>query len=220
MNKKLLLVGAGGHCRSVIDSIDREYYSDIVIIDMPERIGERIFSIPIIGSDNDIGSLFDDGYRQVFIAIGSIGHPDKRIDIYKNLKKAGFQFPSIIDPTVIISRYATCIREGVFIGKGVIINTGVQIGAFSIVNTGSIIDHDCTIGKFVHIGPGVKMSGGINIHDNVHVGIGSSLIQSISIGKNSIIGAGSVVVSEIGENVTAFGLPFKVQTPPPPPRAV
>jgi sugar O-acyltransferase (sialic acid O-acetyltransferase NeuD family) len=208
--EKLLLAGAGGHCRSVIDSIDRDYYSDIVIVDVPAMVGKEAFSIPVVGTDDDIDYLFADGYKLAVITMGSIGHPDKRIDLYTKIKKAGYQFPSIIDPTAIISKSNTLIAEGVFIGKGVIINTGVRIGAFSIINTGSIIDHDCVTGQFVHIGPGVRMSGGIHIHDNVHVGIGSALVQSISIGKNAIIGAGSVVVSDIQEGVTAFGVPCKI----------
>jgi sugar O-acyltransferase (sialic acid O-acetyltransferase NeuD family) len=208
--EKLLLLGAGGHCRSVIDSIDRNYYSDIIIVDQPNMVGKSVFAIPVIGTDNDINALFDKGYRKAVITIGSVGHPNKRISIYNKMKKLGYQFPSIIDPTAIISKSIAFIAEGVFIGKGVIINTGVQIGAFSIINTGCIIDHDCIIGQFVHIGPGTKMSGGICLHDNVHIGIGSTLVQSISIGKNTIIGAGSVVVSSIKEDVTAFGIPCKI----------
>jgi sugar O-acyltransferase (sialic acid O-acetyltransferase NeuD family) len=208
--QKLLLVGAGGHCRSVIDSIDRKQYSDIVIIDMPEVVEDNILSLPIVGTDDDILSLFNKGYRCAVITVGSIGNPIKRIYLYNKLRKAGYQFPSIIDPTAIISQSETSVAEGVFIGKGVIINAGVHVGAFSIINTGAIIDHDCDIGQFVHIGPGVRMAGEICIGDNVHIGIGSTLVQSISIGANSVIGAGSVVVSDIAKNVTAYGIPCKV----------
>jgi sugar O-acyltransferase (sialic acid O-acetyltransferase NeuD family) len=208
--EKLLLVGAGGHCRSVIDSIDRNYYSDIVIVDMPKMAGRKVFSIPVVGTDDDLDSLFTDGYRKAVVTVGSVGNPAKRIYLYEKMKRIGYQFPPIIDPTAIISKSNTIIADGVFIGKGVIINTGAQIGALSIINTGSIIDHDCIIGQFVHIGPGVRASGGIYIHDYAHIGIGSVLIQSVSVGKNTIIGAGSVVVSDIQENVTAFGVPCKI----------
>jgi sugar O-acyltransferase (sialic acid O-acetyltransferase NeuD family) len=216
MDNKLLLVGAGGHCRSVIDSINRVQYTDIAIIDLPEMVGEDVFSVPIAGTDNELPSFFENGYKEAFITLGSIGNPAKRVALYKKLKKIGFNFPSIIDATAIVSKINVTIDEGVFIGKGVIINTGVKIGACSIINTGAIIDHDCNIGKFVHIAPGVRMSGGICIRDNTHIGIGSSLIQSVSIGRNSIIGAGSVVVSDIGEDITAFGVPCKIPPPPPP----
>jgi len=211
MNNKLLLVGAGGHCRSVIDSINQKQYSDIVIIDLPENVGKEVFSIPIVGTDADIEKLFKNGYQQAVITVGSIGNPGKRIHLYQILKEIGFQFPVIIDSSAIISKKNVVIDEGVFIGKGVIINTGIHVGCFSIINTGAIIDHDCIIGQFVHIAPGVKLSGEVSIQDNVHIGIGTSVIQSATIGENTVIGAGSVIVSDIDKNVVAFGVPCKVQ---------
>ena len=211
INNKLLLFGAGGHCRSVIDSIDKEQYSDIAIIDLPGMIGKYVLSIPIVGTDADIDNFFEMGYRKAVITLGSVGNPDRRIVLYNKLKKIGFHLISVIDPTAIISSSIGAIDEGVFVGKGVIINTGAKIGICAIINSGAIIDHDCEIGQFVHIGPGVCMSGGVYVQDNVHVGIGSSIIQSVSIGKNTVIGAGSVVVSDIPEGVTAFGIPCKAQ---------
>ena len=55
IENKLLLYGAGGHCHSIIDSIDRKQYSDIVIIDLPDKVGENIYSIPVTGTDEDLG---------------------------------------------------------------------------------------------------------------------------------------------------------------------
>jgi len=208
MSEKLLLYGAGGHCRSVIDSLNRKKYSDIIIIDLPEMVGKNIYSIPIVGTDSDIDTFYKSGYKLAFITIGSIGNPNKRINAYQNLCNIGFTFPMIIDPTAIISSLTT-IGDGVFIGKGAIINSGTKIGSCAIINTGAIIDHDCEIGQFAHIGPGVNMSGGIHIQNNVHVGVGTTVIQAVSIGKDAIIGAGSVVVSNIDGNTTAFGIPCR-----------
>ena len=209
MDKRLLLLGAGGHCRSVIDSIDRAKYSDIIIIDKTEMVGKNVYDIPVVGTDSDIGNYYSMGYQQAFITLGSIGNPVKRIKLYCMLKNIGFSFPSIIDQSAIISPSIGEVGEGVFIGKGVIINTGVKIGSCAIINSGAIIDHDCEIGQFAHIAPGVRMSGGIKVQDNVHIGVGSSIIQSITIGKNAIIGAGSVVISDIADDVTAIGVPCK-----------
>jgi len=211
MNKKLLLVGAGGHCRSVIDSIDKNKYSDIVLIDRPEKVGQKVSSFHIAGTDNDLEKFYNRGYEQAFISLGSIGNPAKRRELFGKLKNVGFSMISIIDLSAIVSSNIEDIGEGVFIGKGAIVNTGVRIDECAIINSGAIIDHDCNIGAFVHIGPGVSLSGGVQIHENTHVGTGSSVIQSISIGKNSIIGAGSVVVTDIAGNVTAFGTPCKPQ---------
>jgi len=208
---KLLLVGAGGHCHSVLDSIDRSVYTDIAIVDIPDKIGQLIYDIPIVGSDADIKQLYLQGYRQGFITLGSVGSPQKRIGICNSMKVMGFSFPVIIDPTAIVSFNGTVIEEGVFIGKGAIVNTGVELGMCSIINSGAVIDHDTKIGEFVHVSPGVSLSGSVIIGDYSHVGTGSSVIHRIEIGKNTTIGAGSVVVRNIPENVIAFGNPCKIR---------
>jgi sugar O-acyltransferase (sialic acid O-acetyltransferase NeuD family) len=193
---KLLIAGAGGHSKSVLDSIDTKKYDDIVTIDT-EHEASCI-------------DYFQSGYREAFIAIGSIGNASRRIAEFRRLKKIGFSFPVIIDKSAIVSDKSE-LAEGVFIGKGAIVNAEAKIDGFAIINSGAIIDHDCVIGSFVHIAPGVSMSGGVHIGDNSHVGTGSSIIQNIQIGSNSIIGAGSTVVSDIPDNVTAFGVPCRIR---------
>jgi len=208
---KLLLIGGGGHCRSVIDSIDTSIYGDIVIIDLPEKVGQVISNIKIVGTDNELQDLFLCGYTNASITISNLASQRKRVEIYKKLKSFGYTFPTIIDATAIVSDTNTVIEEGVFIGKGVIINTSVHIGAFSIINSGAVIDHDVKVGRFSHIAPGAILSGYVMVGDYSHVGTGSSVIQSVSIGNRTIIGAGSVVVRDIPCNITAFGNPCVVQ---------
>lgn len=208
--KKLLLLGAGGHCRSVLDSIEKNKFSDIVIIDIAENVGQKVAGIPIAGTDKDLPDFYAQGYSQAFIALGSIGYSKKRHELYQTLKGCGFELIQVIDPSAVISEN-TCIGEGVFIGKGTIVNTGVEIGSCSIINTGAIIDHDCKIGRFSHLATGVSMSGTVEVGENAHIGTGSFIIQSIKIGSNVLLGAGSVVVSDIRANVVAFGNPCKIQ---------
>lgn len=207
---KLLLVGAGGHCWSVLDSIDRTQYADIAIIDLPEKTGQYVSDVPVVGTDQDIPLLYAKGYQMAIITIGNIGIPKKRMEMYQLLKAAGFSFPSVIDKTAIVSYSGTVIEEGVFIGKGVIVNTRVGLGVCSIVNSGAIIDHDCEIGRFAHVGPGVCLSGGVLVGDNTLIGIGSSIMQSIVVGRDTIVGAGSVVVRDMPDGVVACGNPCRV----------
>lgn len=208
MIKKLLLIGAGGHCRSIIDSIDMGAYADVVILDAVNPVRNMINGVPIIGTDDDACDLFEQGYTQAVITVGSVGDSSLRKMLYQRYKAIGFGFPSIIDPTAIISKKAI-INEGVYAGKGVIVNTDTRLGTCCIANTGAIIEHDCDIGCFVHIGPGVNLSGRVSIGNHSHIGIGSSIIQSINIGENTVIGAGSVVINDIPANVVAAGVPCR-----------
>ena len=209
MKKKLLLVGGGGHCRSIIDSLDADRYTDIAIIDEAFDINaHQIYEkgVRIIGKDLDAPSLFSRGYTLAVIALGSVGDMSIRIRLFERYKSIGFEFPAVIDPTAIVSKNAI-IGDGVFIGKGSIVNTGVKLGLCAIVNTGAIIEHDCHIGDFVHIGPKSCLSGGVLVGNGCHIGIGSTVIQSIQIGEKTIIGAGSIVIRNIPPNCTAVGAP-------------
>ena len=203
--EKIVLIGAGGHCKSVLDSLlELNTYEVVGITDIKNDF--EIMGVKVIGSDNILEDLFKSGINNAFISLGSIGDTTIRRKIYNNLKKIGFNLPSIIDKTAIVSKYAT-VEEGVFIGKGAIINADSYIENNSIINSGSIIEHECRIGEFVHIAPGVAMSGGVQIGNDSHIGTGTSIIQGILIGKNSIVGAGSVIVNDIGDNCKVYGNP-------------
>lgn len=204
---KILLIGGGGHCKSVLDSLlCLGTYSEIGIIDKVDKLREVIMGQSVIGTDEDLIHFFEKGYKDAVITIGSIGNPQVRIKIYQKLLKIGFSFPIIKDSQAIVSKYAH-IEEGVFIGKGAIINTDSIIKKFSIINTGSIIEHDSEIGEFVHIAPGSVIAGEVKVGNYTHIGINSTVKQQVRIGEHCIIGMGSNVLNNIKENTIAYGNP-------------
>lgn len=208
--EKIILIGGGSHCKSIIDSIkSSNQYHIFGILDTKDKIGSYVNDIPIIGDDRLLNYCLDSGINNAFISVGSVGDPSIRHEIYLNLKKLGFKFVNIIDSNSIISKNII-IGEGNFIGKGTIINANVTIGNHCIVNTGSIIEHDCIIGDFCHIAPGAVLCGGVNIGQNSHIGANSTIIQNKNIGNYSLIGAGSVVVKDIGDNKKAYGNPCTI----------
>lgn len=212
MNRKLLLVGGGGHCKSVIEAVlSSSDFKKIGIIDQPQKIGSEVLGIKIIGDDLDLPVLKKKGYEYAFISLGSIGDPKRRIALFKILTQLGFKVPSIIHPSANISSYCK-MEDGVFIGKNVIVNGDTKILKNSILNTGCIIEHDCEVGSFAHIAPGVVLSGNVRIGKNTHVGAGTIIRQNICVGDNTIIGIGSVVTKEIGDDCLAYGNPCRLVT--------
>jgi len=208
--KKVLLIGAGGHCKVVLDVLlQNKNYSIIGIIDLKKNIGSRIFDIGVIGDDNGLKKYFKRGIKHCFITIGSTGNPEKRIKIYKFVKEIGYNLINVISSNSIISNFAS-IGEGCYFAPGSIINADSVLGNNCIVNTGAKIDHDCLIGDNIHISPGVTLSAGVKIGNATHVGTGSSIIQYVTIGNNTLIGAGSVVTKDIPSNVIAYGNPCKI----------
>lgn len=211
-NRKILLLGAGGHCLSVIDSLISSYnYSDIGIIDKVEEgnQGKRmIMGVPVVGSDDDLLHLFESGYTDAFITVGSVGNPSLRKKLYQQIKEIGFQIPNIIDKTSVISEYAT-LAKGIYVGKNAVINANTMIGCCAIINTSATIEHECNIGEFVHIAPGSILCGNVTIGNHTHIGAGSIVKQGLHIGSDTMIGMGSVVISNIGSKVTAYGNPCR-----------
>lgn len=205
----IILIGGGGHCKSVIESISKsKAYNIVGILDLPGKVGEEILDIKIIGTDDQLEYFYKNGIKYAFLSVGSIGDVSLRTRLYTIALEIGYVFPNIIDNTAIISDKIQ-VGCGNFIGKGVIINSDTEIGNSCIINTGSIIEHDCCIGDFCHIAPGSALSGGVIIGQNSHIGTNSTIIQNINIGENTIIGAGSVVIRDIGNNRKAYGNPCR-----------
>lgn len=209
MNKAILLIGGGGHSKSVLDSLLRSgQYNKIGIVDQPELVGETVMGEEIVGSDEDLPKLYANGYKNAFISVGSVGSPALRLKLFNLVKEIGFHIPTIIDPSAIVSEYAS-IDEGVFIGKNVIVNAEVEIQKGAIINSGAIIEHECLIGKFTHISPGATMAGKVTINNYTHIGLNASLKEGIIVGEQSIIGMGSVVTRDVKSHVVAYGNPSK-----------
>ncbi len=206
---KILLVGGGGHCQSVLDSLlDYSIYDEIAIIDRSECVGKKIFDIEIIGTDDELEDFIKKGFTYAFITLGSIGNPQKRIQLYNKILSIGYEIPNVIDKNSVIGRNVI-LNKGIYVGKTSVINSGSYIGNGAIINTGAVIEHNCNIGDFVHIAPRATICGMTQVGNNVHVGANSVIIQGLEIGSNSIIGAGSVVVKNIDSNKIIMGNPAK-----------
>lgn len=207
-NNALLVIGAGGHARSVLD-IALENGMEIAGCLCPEYPAlsrlPGLEEVPIIGRDEDLERLFRQGYRKIFVAIG-----DNRLreQLYAGVLAIGFEPVNLISRDAHVSRRAR-LGKGICIMAGAVVHIGCTVGDNTIVNTGSSLDHDCTVGRSCHIAPGTAVSGSVRIGDGTQLGTGCSVIDGVQIGAWSFLGAGSVVVSDIGERVLAYGVPAR-----------
>lgn len=209
MYKKILLIGGGGHCKSVIDTIikTKQYY-EIGVIEQEGKLGESVLGVPVIGSDDDLPRLFQEGFNEAFVTLGSVGNPQLRIKLFNTIEEIGFKIPNIVDSTALVSDYVK-LNKGIFVGENTVVNAGSTIHNGAIINTSSVIEHDCIIEEFSHIAPGALLCGDVRVGKNTHIGAKSVIRQQIKIGSNSIIGMGSTVLTDIREGVIAYGNPCK-----------
>ena len=206
MKHKLIIIGSGGHARSVIDAAVSEDKYDIVGCISSEPVGKDVaYNVKVVGDDSYLDKLLKDGIYYAFIAIGN---NTVRKRIFNSMLQMGFKFANIISPSAVVS--PTCrLGEGVCVLHGAILNVNVIIGNNTIINTKASLDHDCIIGSHCHIAPGVTMSGTVSVGDGTHIGTGSSVIDNIKIGSMSYAGAGSVIVNNIDDCVLVYGVPAR-----------
>ena len=207
MGKKLLLIGGGGHCRSVLDSVlSLHEYDEIGIVDYTNT---SVNGVPVVGQDEDLPNLHKAGWTDAFITVGSIGDAKLRRRLYEMVSDIGFAVPVIEDPSAIIAK-DVILAAGCYVGKGAILNAGSSIGKAAIINSGAVIEHDCVIDEFAHISPGTVLCGQVVVGVNSHIGAGAVVRQQIKIGKDVLVGIGSVVVDDIPDHVKAYGNPCRV----------
>ena len=109
MKQDIVLIGGGGHAKVIIEMIQES--NQYNIIGICDKGTGSVRGIPIIGDDEILPSLYQQGLRNAFICIGAIGNPQKRWQIYEHLKKIGYVLPVIIHPNTSISS-SVVINEG------------------------------------------------------------------------------------------------------------
>lgn len=203
-NRDVILLGAGGHAKVLLDALLLAGIGVKGIVD-PVLAGTSALwrGIPVIGNDDDLLRLNPDQLILVN-GTGSLPANSLRQRLYSRFTKAGFQFMNVVHPSTLIG-CGVELGEGVQIMAGAIVQADTTIGNNSIINTGALLDHDCAIGSNVHVAPGVVVSGGVAIGEGTHIGTGSSIVQGISIGKGAIVGAGTVVVKDVPDRHKLLG---------------
>jgi len=195
---EIYIYGASGHGKVVADIARAVGFTVAAFVDDDESKSE-FCGLPCIRADK---------MQRLPVALG-IGSNKARQAVYKKLKKGGFDMPTLIHPSAVISPSAQ-VSEASVVMPNAVVNAYAAIGTGCIVNTAAVIEHDCTIGDFVHISPNAALAGGVSVGEMSHIGIGASVIQLVSIGKECTIGAGAAVISDISDGVTAVGVPARL----------
>ncbi|KPL19217.1 MAG: hypothetical protein AMJ92_04200 [candidate division Zixibacteria bacterium SM23_81] len=207
MKDKILIYGAGGHAKVVIDAIEKEQkYKIMAIVDDNSKLhGKNYCGYPVIGGLSKlVEGKFSDFKIIIAITDGKVSSK-----LYRQIKSLGYKLGIVIHPSAVVAR-DVLIGPGTMVMANAVINSNAKIGTNVVINTGAIVEHDCEIGDFVHIAPGAHLAGAVKIGEASMVGLGATVIESRQIGENSIIGAGTVVINDIPNNVSAVGVPARI----------
>lgn len=200
--KKLILIGAGGHAKSVADSIDKLEYELCGFIDSNKK-GIHL-GLPIFGTKlEDVPNYEEYSY---FVSIGDVRYRKLWFD---EIRKRGLRIINIVDSSAVISASAQ-IGIGNFIGKMVVINADAVIGDNNIINTKALIEHECKVGNHNHLSTNSVINGNVIVENGVFIGSSSVCNGQLKISSNAIIGSGSVIIKDVPEKVTVVGVPARV----------
>jgi sugar O-acyltransferase (sialic acid O-acetyltransferase NeuD family) len=196
LERAIILVGGGGHCKSCIDVIEQAGIFQIAgIVDLPEKLHQKILGYEIIATDDDLPRLVNE-YENFLITLGQIKTPDKRIRIFQTLKESGATLSVIISPFAYMSKHAE-IGEGTIIMHHAMINAGAKIGSNCIINNKALIEHDAIIGDHCHIATGAIINGGVEFGSGTFFGSNAVCKEYIEIGKNAVIGCGAKIIKNV-----------------------
>jgi sugar O-acyltransferase (sialic acid O-acetyltransferase NeuD family) len=190
VKEKIILIGGGGHCNSIIDVIELTNKYDIIgIVDTKENIGKKVLNYEVIGCDDDLETI-SKTCKNAIITIGQIESNKIRVSLYNKLKQIGFNLPVVISPIAYVSKHSI-IEEGTVIMHHALVNANVKIGKNCIINTKALIEHDCVVEDNCHISTASVLNGGVIVKENSFFGSNSTSKQSIEI--DGFIKAGSLV---------------------------
>ena len=162
MNRPIIVLGAGGHAKVLIDAMRLTGATIIGIVDADLNLqGNKILGVTVIGNDEVVLQYSHDDILLV-TGVGSISLPKLRQALYEKFKNRGYNFASVIHPSAVIAS-DVMLNEGIQVMAGAVVQPGCVVGCNVIINTRASVDHDCSIGKHVHIAPGVTLSGAVTV---------------------------------------------------------
>jgi sugar O-acyltransferase (sialic acid O-acetyltransferase NeuD family) len=208
MSNNIVILGAGGHAKAVIDTVERQgFYRIIGLLDKGKTSGELIYGYEILGDE----SWLEDPRHDVDGAIVAIGDNWTRGLACRRMKRTrpNLAFVTAIHPSAVIARGAR-IGEGSVIMAGAYIGCDASIGDHAVLYSHSLVEHDSRIGDFVSFAPKAAAGGNVTVGDYTAIAIGASIIHGATIGEHSVIGAGSTVIRDVASLSVAFGTPARI----------
>lgn len=208
MSNRIVIFGAGGHAKAVIDTVEQQgRYEIIGFLDGGRAAGENVYGYEVLGDD----SWLADRSNAVDGAIVAIGDNWTRGLIVQGIQRIRPDLPFVtaIHPAAAIARGAR-IGAGSVVMAGAFVGADAELGEHAVLYPHAIVEHDSVIGSFVSFAPKAAAGGQVTVGDFSAVAIGASIIHSIKIGEHNVIGAGATVVRDIPPNSVAIGTPAKV----------
>ena len=187
---RLLVVGAGGHGRSVAEAVLMSGDFDLVgfLDDGAFARGGDVWGLPVLGPAN----AFADYAALASHAVVAIGNNALRQKLCAQLLAAGFALARVVHPRAIVSPRAQ-LGEGVAVMAGAIVGTEAMLGQGVIVNCGAVVDHHAQVHDFGHLGVNACMAGGSVLGALAWMQAGSAIGYGVQLAAGTVLKPGEAL---------------------------
>lgn len=208
--KKVLLWGAGGHGKVVLDLVRADSGSVVARFydDDESKNGTTFCGIPVIAGRQVLENGGRTSLAGIHVVI-AIGDNHARSGCFGRVLQSGMPAATLVHPSAVMSPDAR-VGPGTVVLARAVINAGADIGRNCIINTGAIVEHDCRIGDHVHVSPAATLGGGVVIGSLAQIGIGTTVLPGVHIGEETLIGGGCVVIRDAPPHETLVGVPARI----------
>lgn len=215
MTKPVVVVGAGGMGRCVLDVIDvvnrQALLAGAPALEVVGVIGnthpdEGLLAMRGVQYLGDLSKLerlpSDVGY------LVGIGSPAVRRRVDAELIKSGRPSPVLLHPNAHFG-FDVQFGPGTVVCSNVSIENHVRLGRHVHVNQNATIGHDTIIDHYCTISPLAAISGNVSMELGVFVGTGATVNERLSLHTGSTVGAGAAVIDSVQSGTTVVGVPAR-----------
>lgn len=208
MTTPIVIVGAGGFGREVLDVIEavnhlQATWDFLGFLDdgEPDQALLRRRGAKHLGPSDRLADI--DAHYVIGIASSEV-----RTRIDARATTLGRRAATLVHPSVTIGSDVT-IAEGSVVCGQASITTHVRLGRHVQVNPGCTIGHDAVLEDFVTVFPGAAISGNVLLDGGVTIGARAVVLQGLEVGAGSMVGAGAVVIASVPSGSTVAGVPAR-----------
>ena len=199
--ESIYIIGAGGHAKVAIRAAQLSGIKIVAVFDdAAEKQGTTICEVPIVGA---IHSILEAEPLPTLIAIGDNALRMRLADQWD------LAWATVIHPQSCIDRSVE-IGVGTLVLAGAVVQVDAHLGNHVVINNNATVEHDCRVETGAHLSGNACLAGASSIGSGTLVGIGASVLPGVRVGEYSTVGAGAVVANDLGNGVTAVGVPARV----------
>jgi sugar O-acyltransferase (sialic acid O-acetyltransferase NeuD family) len=206
-DNRIVLVGAGGHAKSVVAVLhaERKWQVAAIIEDAVDGPGKTVLGHEVLGDRSRLPELRRAGVDKGFVAIGD---NRARCRLAEVLLEGGFNVICVMHPAAVCMVDAS-IGAGSFLHAFAIVGPECRVGRNAIVQPFTSLGHESRVGDGVQFSPGVHVGGKVRIGDHCFFGPGAVVFPGITIGRNVAVGANSVVNKDVDDDMVVAGSPAR-----------